>query len=195
MRISESKCFLRHGLCLLPQGAMRSLGKQDGCYCSHYCHGGDTQRVEVHCTATTVGQDKPASGTSTNWHNWDDSSQVLASTFVKAWWLSQAGNKREIPTLQSKQDLGLPASGSGVGGRKKAFEIEFSSISSLLERAWLEVQAVLFRPAFLQSWPLITTAAMQTRCCYGCISLFCSCVPALNPAFAFRSAVTAQRWQ
>ena len=104
-------------------------------------------------------------------------------------------NKRGIPTLQSKQDLGSPASESGMGGRKSAFKTEFSYIRPLLERAQLEGQAVLFRPAFLQIWPLITAAAMQTRCCYGCICFFHLCVPALNPAFAFRSAVTTQPWQ
>lgn len=126
---------------------------------------------------------------------WNQGSQVLASTFGKAWWPFQGENKKGIPTLQSKQDLGLPDSESGTGGRNNAFAIEFSYIRSLLERAWFEGQAALSRPVFLQSWPLITAAAMQTGCLYGCICLFHSCVPALNPAFACRSAVTAQRWQ
>lgn len=66
MRISESKCFLWHGLCLLPQGTTRSLGKRD----CRYCCRGDMRRAEVHRAAAAVGQDKPASGTSTDRHNW-----------------------------------------------------------------------------------------------------------------------------
>lgn len=191
MRISERKRFSRHRLCLLPQGTPRSLGKRD-CRC---CCGGDGESGgTLLCSCRGAGraglghQHPPA--------------QLAGTEGCPAWSSRphlqkhgdfQAGNKRGISTLQSKRELGSAASESGARGRKNTFGIEFSYISSLLEMARMEGQAVLFRPAFLRSRPLITAAAMQTRCCCGCICLFHSCVPALNPAVACRAAVTAQR--
>lgn len=185
MRISERKCFSRHGA---PRGlwangtvaaAAEGTGESGGALlCS--CRGaGRAGLGHPHPPAQLGGTEGcPA---------WSSRPQLQKHGDF------QAGNKRGISTLQSKRELGSAASESGVRGRKNAFETEFSYISSLLEMAWIEGQAVLFRPAFLQSRPLITAAAMQTRCCYGCICLFHSCVPALNPAVAFRAAVTAQR--
>lgn len=200
MRISESKRFLWHGLCLLPQGTMRSLGKRD-CCC---CHGRDMRRVELLHTTAAVGQGKPASSTSTNWHN--SGVARAAPPGTRAARSSpphlqrhsdsfRLGIREEFPPSRASRTWNHLLARVGWGGRKNAFEIEFSYTSSLLERAQLEGQADVFRPAFLQNWPLITAAAMQTGCCYGCICLLHSYVPALNPAFAFRSAVTAQRWQ
>lgn len=78
MRISESKCFSWHGLCLLLQGITRSPG------------GMDMQRVEV-----PIGQARLAPGTSSDrpaqlegiegCHTRSQGCQVLTLTFAKAW--------------------------------------------------------------------------------------------------------------
>lgn len=59
--------------------------------------------------------------------------------------------------------------------KKKCIWVWVQLFDPLLEMVQLQGQAVPFRPAFLQSWPLIYAADMQTRCCYGAF-IYSACV-------------------
>lgn len=183
MRISESKCFLWHRLCLLPQGTTRQMGLSLLLQRGHVEGGGTPWGRASQPWATA-----PTSTTATR------AARSFPPRLQKHGDSSRLGTGEEFPpSRESRTQECLLV--RVAKGKEKCFAIEFSYISSLLERAWLEGQAVLFRPVFLQSWLLITASAMQIPCCYGCICLFHSHVPALNPAFAFGSAVTAHTWQ
>lgn len=134
MRISESKCFSWHGLCLLLQGITRSLG------------GTDMLRVEL-----PTGHARMASGTSSDQHNRRAlraatlrarAARSSPSHLQKARWHFQARKKGEIPTLQGKQEPGSPTCESGVRGRKNAFEFEFSYLTHCWR--WFSFKARLF---------------------------------------------------
>lgn len=155
MRISESKCFSWHGLCLPLQGITRSLG------------GRDMQRVEV-----PTGQARMASGTSSDQHN----RRALRAEPGQPGPLLHVCKSTVTLLGREKGRNSHPAGQAGAGisplwewsqRKKKCFWVWVQLFDPLLERAQLEGQAVPFRPAFLQNWPLIYAADMQFRCCYG----------------------------
>lgn len=180
MRISWSECLAWHGLWLLPQGTGRSLGKEDLLLCRR-----DMGRMEV--PHTTAGQPQAPALTGTMR---SQGSQIPASASAKAQWLFQAGNKRRFPLLEredlSKQDLGLPSS-EGKAEAVGRSSVMSSAVLTHCSRQFSPT-AVLFRPASLK-------IAFNYCCCHSDQVLLCLylliplCVPALNPAFAFRSAV------
>lgn len=155
MRISESKCFSWHGFCLLLQSITRFLG------------GRDVQGVEV-----PTGQARLASGTSSNQHNWRTlraatprarAARSSPSHLQKHSDISRTGKREKFPPCRARRSCDLPL---GRVGQRKTKDFWVQLFDPLLERAQLEGQAVPFRPAFLQSRPLIYAADMQTRCCY-----------------------------
>lgn len=100
MRISESKCFSWHGLCLLLQSITRSLG------------GRDVQGVEV-----PAGQARLASGTSPNQHSWRAlraatprarAARSSPSHLQKHSDTSRPGKREKFPPYRASRNWDLP---------------------------------------------------------------------------------------
>lgn len=125
---------------------------------------------------------RPSSGTSTDW---SQGSQIPASASAKAQWLFQAGNKRGFPLFPSRiWDCLLVRAKQGLS----------EGLLWWVQLYWLIAREGSARQLFCSVLhPL--KLAFNYCCCHSDQVLLCLyllialCVPALNPAFAFRSAV------
>lgn len=174
MRISESKCFSWHGLCLPLQGITRSLG------------GRDMQRVEV-----PTGQARMASGTSSDQHNRralraepGQPGPLLHICKSTATLLGQEkGRNRswDLPLVRVESE-------------------EEKMLLSLSSAIWpIAGEGSAWRPGCSLQARIPAKLAINLCCWHAnqvllwCLYLFRLCVPALDPAFAFSPTVSAER--
>lgn len=128
------------------------------------------QRVEV-----PIGQ---ALGTSSDQRNWRALRPAIPR--ARAARSSPSHLQKHSDTSRPGKREKFPPCRAGISplwewGQRKKKNFWVQLLDPLLERAQLEGQADPFSPAFLQSWPLIYAADMQTMCCYSAFT-YSACV-------------------
>lgn len=186
MRISESKYFSWHGLCLLLQGITRSLG------------GRDMQRVEV-----ATGQARMASGSSSDQHNRRAlraatsraraARRTSPSHLPKPSGTSRPGKREKFPPCRASRSWDFPL----VRMESEEEKLLLSLSSAIWPTAG---EGSAWRPGCSLQACIPAKLAINLCCWHAnqvllwCLYLFRLCVPALDPAFAFSHTVPAGKW-